>query len=157
MPPESRRVLTIRYRMTDAAGSPLDSADAGRPLSYLEGTRRIVAGLERALEEKAAGDQLIVDVPAADAHGPRDGSRIRTVARGKLPDKVAAGARCRVQVEEGYLPALVTAVDADTATVDLNHPLAGVALRFEVEVLAIRDATADELSHGHAHGVGGAH
>jgi FKBP-type peptidyl-prolyl cis-trans isomerase SlyD len=159
MPIPSRRVVTIRFTLADEAGNPLAVPEAGRPLTYLEGGGKIAPGLERALHGKLAGQHLTVTVAAADGYGPRDETRVRTLPRGRLPDRVAVGTRCRVQTDEGYLPALITALDAaaELATVDLNHPLAGLNLRFEVAVLEARDATPDELAHGHAHGPGGAH
>lgn len=159
MPDESRRVMTIRYTLADGAGNPLAVPEAGRPLTYLEGTGKIVPGLERALRGQSAGAELAVTIAAADGYGPRDETRVRTLPRGRLPDRVTVGTRCRVQTDEGYLPALITALDAqaESATIDLNHPLAGLTLCFAVQVLETRDATAGELAHGHAHGPGGAH
>src|SRR4051812_23984152 len=102
MSAETRRVMTIRYTLADAAGNPLAVPEAGRPLTYLEGAANVVPGLQRALLGMAAGQHLTVTVDAVDGYGERDQTRVRTLPRGRVPDKVTIGARCRVQTDEGY-------------------------------------------------------
>ena len=93
-----------------------------------------------------------------EGYGVRDDGNIRNVPRRRLPEgKIEPGMQLRLQTEQGQLLALVTAVKGDYVTIDTNHPLAGMTLHFEVKVTEVRDATAEELEHGHVHGPGGHH
>ena len=153
-----RTAVTIAYTLKDDAGKVIDTSEGKDPLTYLHGVGTLVPGLEKALQGKQAGDALNVDLAPADAYGDRDEQRIRNVPLRKLPaGKVTVGARYRVQTEGGAVAALVLAVDGDYAKVDLNHPLAGMNLHFEVKVVGVREATKEELAHGHVHGPGGHH
>jgi FKBP-type peptidyl-prolyl cis-trans isomerase SlyD len=153
-----KTAVTIAYTLKDDADKVLDSSEGKDPLTYLHGTGNIVPGLEKALTGKKTGDVVKVSLPAGEAYGPRDDKRVRNVPLRKLPDgKVVAGMRYRVQTDHGPIAALVTAVKGDYATVDMNHPFAGMTLHFEVTVLGVREATAEELEHRHVHGAGGHH
>ncbi|HVV49061.1 MAG TPA: peptidylprolyl isomerase [Polyangia bacterium] len=154
-----RKAVTIHYTVKDEAGEVLDTSRGRDPLDYLQGLGNIVPGLEKALAGKAAGDKLEVTLAPEEAYGVRDEKNVRNVPLRKLSveGKLAPGARCRVQVPDGFQLGLVQAVRGDYATVDLNHPLAGMRLAFEVEVVAVREATPEELAHGHVHGAGGHH
>jgi FKBP-type peptidyl-prolyl cis-trans isomerase SlyD len=153
------KAVTIHYSVKNEAGETLDSSRGRDPLNYLQGGGNIVSGLEKALEGKAAGAKLEVTLPPEEAYGVRDEKNVRNVPLRKLAadGKIAVGAPCRVQTVDGVQLARVVAVRGDYATVDLNHPLAGMRLAFEVEVVAVRDATAEELAHGHVHGPGDHH
>lgn len=155
----AQKVVSIAYTLKDDAGEIIDSSVGREPLVYIHGAGNLVPGLEKALQGKVVGDHVVVSVSAAEGYGERDESLIRKVPLRKLPDsnKVKPGARVRVQTDRGPAVVLVTAVQGDYATVDPNHPLSGKSLHFEVDVVEVRDATADELSHGHAHGPGGHH
>lgn len=153
-----KKAVSISYTLKNEAGDVLDSSEGRAPLVYLHGTGSIVPGLERALAGKQAGDEVNVDVEAEDGYGARDEKKIRKVPSRKLPPgKVSVGTRYRVQTDGGAVAALVTAIEGDYVTIDANHPLAGMKLHFDVKVVDVRDATADELEHGHAHGPGGHH
>jgi len=155
---ENRKAVTINYTLKDEAGEVLDSSEGREPLSYLHGVGNIVPGLEKALEGKQVGDALTVTVAPEEGYGPRDDRQIRNIPVRKLPEgKVEVGMRFRIQTDQGYLVATVTALRGDYATVDANHPLAGKTLHFAVTVVGIRDATEEELTHGHIHGPGGHH
>jgi FKBP-type peptidyl-prolyl cis-trans isomerase SlyD len=150
-----KMAVTIAYTLKDDAGKVIDTSEGREPLTYLHGTGIIVPGLEKALVGKQVGETVEVSLVPAEAYGMPDGKRVRNVPLRKLPEgKVAVGMRYRVQTEHGPIAALVTAVKGDYATVDTNHPLAGMNLHFDVKVVAIREATAEELEHGHVHGPG---
>jgi FKBP-type peptidyl-prolyl cis-trans isomerase SlyD len=152
------KVVTIHYTLTDDDGDVLDSSRDGEPLDYLHGHGGIVPGLERALDGKGPGDKLKVTIAPKDAYGEVEGPGPRTVPRSAFPDDV--------ELEEGLqffapgpkgerIPLWVTAVRADEVEIDTNHPLAGETLHFDVEIMKIRDATKDEIAHGHPHGPDG--
>lgn len=156
---EKNKVVEIDYTLTDDDGTVLDTSDGGDPLAYLHGADNIIPGLESALDGKSSGDQLQVAVSPAEAYGERNEDLELVVARDSFEgvDDLEIGMQFRVDGdEEGDQPRVITVVeiDGDEVTVDGNHPLAGVNLNFDVTVRGIRDATAEELQHGHAHGAG---
>ena len=155
----AQKVVSIEYTLKDNDGNVLDTSDGRDPLSYLHGAGNIIPGLEKALEGKSAGDSVEVQVTPEEGYGQRDDKAIRNVAARKLsPDKkVVVGNRYRLMTPEGPLVVTAMAVRGDYVTVDGNHPLAGMTLNFAVKVVAIRDASAEELAHGHVHGSGGHH
>lgn len=153
----AQKVVSISYTLKDDAGETVDTSVGGEPLVYIHGVGNLVPGLEKALEGKAAGDHVSVVVGPAEGYGVRDESLIRKVPLRKLPAKVQVGARVRAQSDAGPVVLLVLAIQGDYATVDPNHPLADKNLHFEIDVVAVRDATAEELEHGHAHGPEGHH
>ena len=154
----NQRVVTIDYTLTDDEGDVLDSSSGQEPLTYLHGSGSIIPGLENALEGKAAGDALKVTIPAAQGYGERDEDLVQAVPRDRFPGgDIEVGMRFHAQGSEGSQVVTVVAVDDSNVTVDGNHPLAGMTLAFDVKVLEVRDATAEELEHGHIHGKGGHH
>ncbi len=154
-------VVTMTYVLTNEQGDVLDQADASQPLAYLHGANNIIPGLENALEGKQANDSLVVTIAPADAYGERDDRLMQQIPRemfGDVPaEQLVPGAQFHAQTNGGIEVITIAAVDAGTVTIDANHPLAGMALTFDVTVLEVRAATADEAAHGHAHGVGGHH
>jgi len=153
----AQKVVSISYTLKDDAGETVDTSVGGEPLVYIHGVGNLVPGLEKALEGKAAGDHVSVVVSPEEGYGVRDESLIRKVPVRKLPPKVQPGARVRAQTDAGPVVLLVLAIQGDYATVDPNHPLASKTLHFDGDVVTIRDATAEELQHGHAHGPEGHH
>lgn len=156
---EKGRVVTLNYTLSDEGGKLIDASKDG-DFAYLHGAGNIIPGLENALAGKEAGETLTVSIAPEDAYGLRDDTKTQTVTRDMFPEdaEVKPGVQFHAQGSEGQpIVVTVTQVEGDAVTVDGNHPLAGVALHFEVEVMAIRDATAEELSHGHAHGPEGQH
>lgn len=153
------KVVALYYTLKDDAGEVLDTnRKGGRPLAYLHGMRQLVPGLEKALAGKKKDDALQVAVPPEEAYGPRDESRMEKILRKALPD----GTDVRPGMSlGGYDPngrpmsARILAVEGDEITIDRNHPLAGKTLHFDVLVVGVRDATAEEKAHGHVHGPGG--
>ncbi len=154
------KVVSFHYTLTNDAGEVLDSSSGGDPLAYLHGQGNIVAGLEKALAGRQAGDKLQVRVEATDGYGVRDAALVKRVPRrsfGSVGD-IKPGMQFQAQLERGQTRVVtVTAVKGDMVTIDGNHPLAGQDLNFDVEITEVRDATAEELAHGHVHGAGGHH
>ena len=126
-------------------------------MTYLHGAQNIIPGLEQALEGKAVGDELEVVVEAADAYGERSDDRIQQVPMEAFQgmEKVEPGMAVTAQTDQGQINLVITEVNGDMVTVDANHPLAGKSLKFEVSVEDVRDASEEELAHGHVHGPGG--
>jgi FKBP-type peptidyl-prolyl cis-trans isomerase SlyD len=150
------KAVTISYTLKDDAGTVLEATEGGAPLSYLVGGGRLVAGLEKALAGRRVGERLAVSLSADDGYGARDEGRVHTIPIRQLQveDKstVAVGGRYRAWLQDGAHLVVVRERRDKEVVVDGNHPLAGKTLHFAVEVIAIRDATAAELSHGHVHG-----
>ncbi|HTV52173.1 MAG TPA: peptidylprolyl isomerase [Steroidobacteraceae bacterium] len=152
-------VVTMHYTLRDDDGQIIDSSTSGAPLSYLHGHGNLIPGLERQLQGKTAGAKLSVKVPAADGYGEYDQQLVQQVPRKALKGvkNVKVGMRLQAQTQHGAHAVTVTHVGDDAITLDGNHPLAGKNLNFEVEITAVREATAEELTHGHVHGPGGHH
>jgi len=147
-------VVAIDYTLTDDDGQVLDTSEGRAPLSYLHGVGGIIPGLERELEGKQVGDQLKVAVAAKDGYGERNEELQQGVPRDQFEeiDDIAPGMQFRVDSDDGPLVVTVVDVAEDVVTVDGNHPLAGVNLNFAVSVREVRQATEEEVAHGHAHG-----
>ena len=154
------KVVLIHYTLTNDGGKVLDSSSGGDPLAYLHGQGNIIPGLEKALEGKQAGDKLNVRVEPTEGYGVRDDSLVQQVPRRAFGgvSKIEPGMQFHAQSAQGQMRVVtVTHVKGDMVTVDANHPLAGEVLVFDVEVAEVRDATGEELEHGHVHGPGGHH
>ena len=149
-----KMVARVDYTLTTDEGEVLDSSKEGAPLAYLHGSGSLIPGLEKELEGKAVGDSFSCRVPAEEAYGERDEQQVHEVALSQFPDdvEVQVGMQFQAESEAGVQLLTVVAVEGDLVRVDANHPLAGVALNFEVEVVEVREATEEELAHGHAHG-----
>lgn len=153
---EKDKVGIIEYVLTDASGEELD-ASKGNPLAYLHGHGNLIPGLEKELAGKAVGDKFNATIAAEEAYGERVEQLVQTVPSSMFQgvEELEVGMRFEAQSEQGMHSVEITNIDGDQVTVDGNHPLAGVALTFDVEVTGVREATADEIDHGHAHGDGG--
>ena len=153
------RVVTIQYTLTDDSGTVLDQAGAEQPLVYLHGAGNIIPGLEKALTDKQSGDQLDVTIAPEDAYGERVESMVQTVPRNMFQgiDSIEPGMRFQAEGNTGPVLVSVTKVEDDQVTIDGNHPLAGETLTFAVEIADVREATSEELEHGHVHGPGCQH
>jgi FKBP-type peptidyl-prolyl cis-trans isomerase SlyD len=153
------KVVTLNYTLTDDAGTVLDKSDDGS-FVYLHGASNIIPGLENALTGKTSGDELKVTVAPEEGYGERDDARKESVPREMFPTDtdIEAGMQFHAEGPGGQMITVtVIEVSDDTVTVDGNHPLAGVQLNFDVKVMDVRDASAEELEHGHAHGPDGHH
>ena len=153
----AQKVVSFHYTLKDTAGKVLESSVGDEPLSFLEGVGQIIPGLESAMQGLRKGDKKSVQVKAAEAYGERELDLIVQVPRAQIPKPdVAVGDRFHADSGHGHTQVVVvTAVNDTHVTVDGNHPLAGQDLHFDVEVIEVREATKDEVEHGHAHGPGG--
>ncbi len=148
-------VVTIDYTLRNSGGQVLDSSSGDEPLTYLHGHQNIVPGLEAALTGKRKGDTVKIAVPPEEGYGPRDPAGVRALSRDTFPPEadVRPGVQFVAELEDGEHIALwIVGVDDEHVHVDMNHPLAGETLHFEVEVVELRQANANELTHGHPHG-----
>ena len=153
------KVVAFHYTLTDDDGDVIDSSDGREPLDYLHGAGNIVPGLERQLVGKTTGDRLDAIVPPSEGYGERTGAP-QAVPRGALPPDLdpMPGMQLMAQGPDGQpFPLWIARVDDEQIWVDRNHPLAGVTLHFAVEIVSIRDASAEETAHGHPHGPGNHH
>jgi FKBP-type peptidyl-prolyl cis-trans isomerase SlyD len=151
------KVVTIHYTLSNDQGEVLDSSSGGEPMPYLHGHMNIIPGLERELEGKKVGDKLKVTVEPKDGYGERNDSMVEVVPRNMFQgvEDIQPGMQFHAQTGDGMAVVTVTKVEGDDVTIDANHPLAGEKLSFEVEVTDVRDASDEELEHGHVHGPGG--
>ncbi len=150
------KVVSIHYTLKDNQGTTLDSSLGGEPLMYIQGIGSLIPGMEEGLEGKSKGDKLEIKVTPDKGYGLRDETLVQEVPRSAFGNQeVQIGMRFRAETPAGVQVVTVTEVSDNTVTVDGNHPLAGVDLNFTVEVMEVRNATAEELAHGHVHGPGG--
>lgn len=145
--------VQIDYTLKNDAGQVLDTSEGRDPLTYLHGAGNIVPGLEKALDGKETGDTLSVEVAPEEGYGERNDSLMMTVKPDQFPDasQVKLGARFHIQTDQGTYQATVTAITGEQVTLDLNHPLAGETLHFDVEIVGVEEASDEEIEHGHVH------
>ncbi|MFT3783997.1 MAG: peptidylprolyl isomerase [Nibricoccus sp.] len=150
-------VVTFHYTLRDPQGQVLDTSVGGEPIAYLEGASQIVEGLEEQLAGAKPGVKPRIMVPAAKGYGLRDESQVQKVPRAMLPVDGELRIGDRFQAGDDRFAPIVTvvAIEGDQVVLDANHPLAGVDLTFDIEVVNVRAATAQEISHGHPHGPDG--
>ena len=147
-------VVSMHYTLTDNEGNVLDSSDGGEPLTYLHGAGNIIPGLEKALVGKVEGDTKKVTVEPAEGYGEVMSELTQTVDKAAFQgvESVEVGMSFEAQTSDGSVQHIVvTKVDGEQVTVDANHPLAGVVLNFDVEIVSVREATEEEIAHGHVH------
>ena len=158
---EKNKVVTIHYSVDGAEGERIESSrDRGTPIEILVGHGGIIPGVESALIGRSAGDRFSVDVSPEDGYGPRQDGNVQRVPKKYFRDgaRLRPGMTTMLSMKQGgQRMVTVSKVGSSVIDVDLNHPLAGRALRFDVEVVAIRDAGDEEIAHGHVHAGGGAH
>lgn len=150
----SQTVVSIHYTLTNEAGEVLDSSSGGDPLSYLHGGGGIIPGLERALEGKISGDRMNVVVAPGEAYGEVNSQLVQVVGMDAFAgvEKVEVGMQFQTTGQDGNTMVIrVASIEGDQVTIDANHPLAGETLHFDVEVVAVREATEEEIAHGHVH------
>lgn len=152
-------VVSFHYTLTDADGNRIDSSRESEPLAILHGHGALIAGVEKALEGKAAGEQFVVSVPPEEGYGLRDEGRTQRVPKKyfKDGDRLKPGMVTVLQSQQGMHQVTVIKVGATVIDIDANHPLAGKTLSFDIEITAVREASPEELAHGHVHGPGGHH
>jgi FKBP-type peptidyl-prolyl cis-trans isomerase SlyD len=149
------RVAAIHYTLKDNQGNILDSSEGRDPLYYIQGIGNLIPGMEEGLEGREKGEKFDIRVTPEKGYGELNPQLIQKVPKAAFGgQEVRPGMRFSTNRGETVT---VTEVDQDTVTVDGNHPLAGVDLYFEVEVVDVRPATPEELQHGHVHAPGGHH
>jgi FKBP-type peptidyl-prolyl cis-trans isomerase SlyD len=152
-----KSVASIHYTLKNDDGEVLDSSEGQAPLDYIQGLGNIIPGLENALAGKAAGDKVQVVVEAADGYGEYNAEMVQELPRTMFQgvDTIEVGMAFQAQTPGGMQVVEVIEVDEETVTIDGNHQLAGQRLHFDVEVVGVREASEDELAHGHVHAEGG--
>ncbi|VAX17413.1 FKBP-type peptidyl-prolyl cis-trans isomerase SlyD [hydrothermal vent metagenome] len=151
---ENDKVASIDYTLTNDTGETLDTSIGREPLTYIQGHQNIIPGLEKALEGKSAGDKINVTVPPEEAYGINNPALVQVVSKDVFQgvDNIEVGMSFQAQGDGGPIIVTVTKIEDDQITIDGNHPLSDMALTFDVEIKDVRDATEEEIAHGHIHG-----
>jgi len=154
-----KTVVQFHYTLKDEAGTELESSIGGDPMAYLHGYKNMLVGVENALLDKEAGDKFSITLQPEDAYGQRQEDAVQRVPAKHLQGaaKWKPGMVAVVNTEQGQRQVTVIKSGKFMVTVDMNPPLAGKVLTFDIEVIDVRAATDEEIEHGHAHGVGGHH
>jgi len=151
------KIVSMNYTLTDNAGKVLDASN-GEPMEYLQGHQNIIPGLETALEGLQAGERKQVTVQPGDGYGQHNPELIFSLPLDQFGGQAPQpGMLVQLQSPEGEMMATIMKIEENQVTLDANHPLAGQVLNFDVEIVGIREASAEELSHGHPHGPNGHH
>jgi FKBP-type peptidyl-prolyl cis-trans isomerase SlyD len=153
------KVVSIHYTLKNSEGQILDSSSGREPLYYIQGIGNLIPGLENELENKQVGDKLQAVITPEHAYGERHDSLVQQVSKSGFQgdEELSIGMQVQIETNQGVNIAVVTEISGENVTLDLNHPLAGETLHFDVEVMSLRDASKEELDHGHVHGPGGHH
>lgn len=155
---EKDRAVRFHYTVGEVGQPATESSNGGEPLAILIGHGNIIPGLEKAMEGREAGETFAVDVPAADAYGDRkDGLTQRIPKKHFGNQKLEPGMQVVLQTNFGPRAVTIEKVGLTAVDVDLNHPMAGKDLHFDIEIVDVREASAEEVEHGHVHGDGGHH
>jgi FKBP-type peptidyl-prolyl cis-trans isomerase SlyD len=156
---QKNHVVAIDYTLSNNEGSVMDTSKGRSPLTYMHGTGALIPGMEHALEGKSEGDDFKISIDPAEGYGDRDQGLIHTVDRKELTHLPDLNVGMELEVETEDLPLILTIIELndEVAVLDGNHPLAGQTLNFEIQVRSVREATSEEISHGHVHGPGGHH
>ena len=154
----ANKVITFHYSLSDASGRTLDSSEGQEPLAFIEGIGQIIPALEEAIKDMKPGEKKRVEIPADKAYGPYDEEQVITVPRSQMPQQeIQLGDQFMTDEDPNLMPLTVTEITDTHVTMDANHPLAGVDLVFDVEMVGSREASEEEIDHGHVHGEGGHH
>jgi FKBP-type peptidyl-prolyl cis-trans isomerase SlyD len=153
---EKARVVRFHYTVSAQGGGEVESSEGREPIAIMAGHGNIIPGLEKAMEGREAGDKFEVDVAAADAYGEKREGMTQRVPKKHFKDtRLVPGMQVMLNTNFGPRPVTIEKVGMSVVDVDLNHPMAGQDLHFDVEIVDVREATAEELEHGHVHGEGG--
>ncbi len=149
-------VVVMHYAVSDSDDTLIDSSYDHKPMAIIHGTGYLIPGLEDALEGHQVNDKFEVSVDAEQAYGPRNDDYVQSVQKELLQgvEELTVGTQLRATTDDGEQTVIVIDITDDVVTVDGNHPLAGLDLKFDVEILEVREATAEELQHGHIHAEG---
>ena len=155
---EKDRVVRFHYTVGEVGQPATESSQGGEPLAILIGHNNIIPGLETAMEGREAGETFAVDVPAAQAYGERREGLTQRIPKKHFGDqRLVPGMQVVLQTNFGPRAVTIEKVGMSVVDVDLNHPMAGKDLHFDIEVVEVREASAEEVEHGHVHGDGGHH
>lgn len=154
---EQNKVVSLNYTLKNSEGLLIDTSEGREPLVYLHGVGGLIPGLESELEGLEANAKVDVVIKPEDAYGTRRDDLMHVVSKDGFQgdEEMQVGMQVQLDTENGPMVAMIAKIEDKEVTLDLNHPLADMTLHFNVEVLDVREATADEISHGHAHGPGG--
>lgn len=151
-----QKVVKLHYSVMDKDNNAIDSSFDNEPLEFIVGSGFLIPGLEDALIDKQAGDTFTVEVAAKDGYGERHDGLMQAVPKSMFEGMdIEVGMQFRATTDEGEQTVVIIDIQDEDVVVDGNHPLSGIDLTFDVEVLEVRDATEEELAHGHVHGAGG--
>ena len=156
----ANKAVSIDYTLTNDAGEVIDSSAGGAPLVYLHGAGNMISCLEKALEGKQVDDELDVAIEPGEAYGEYSAELVATLSREMFEgvDELQVGMQFHAAAPDGGMQIVtIRDIDGDDVTVDGNHPLAGQRLNFKVKVVNVREASEEEVAHGHIHGEGGHH
>lgn len=150
-------VAAFHYTLTDEQNQVIDSSAGRDPLTYLHGSGQIVPGLEKQMEGRSAGDKFNAEVAPEEGYGAHQPGLMQEVPRDAFQgvEDIQPGMQFQGRGPQGEINVTVTGVEDDKVFIDGNHPLAGKTLHFAIEVIDVREASAQELEHGHVHGAGG--
>lgn len=153
---KDNHVVTLHYTVKTSDGDVIDSSSENEPLAFIQGTHYMIPGIEDVLYGKAKGEQFSLTVEPEKAYGHRQDELVQEVPSSMFEGMdVEVGMSFRATTDAGEQSVIIIDKTDTTVTVDGNHPLSGIPLAFDVEIIDVREATADEISHGHVHGEGG--
>ena len=151
---EAKKVVTLEYKITLTTGELVDSSEISGPFTYIHGIGSIIPGLEKGLEGMEEGEEKEIEIPASEGYGERNEELITTVSRSQFPAdaNLEIGAEFYTYNDKGEaIPFTIADIDGDNVIIDFNHPLAGKDLIAWVRVVNVRNATPEEIAHGHVH------
>lgn len=152
----ANKVVKMHYSVMDNNDNTIDNSFGGEPLIFIVGTGYLIQGLEDALQGKEAGDTLNASIEPKDGYGERHDELMQAVPKSMFEGmEIEVGMQFRASTDDGDQSVMIIEIQDEEVIVDGNHPLSGITLNFDVEILEVRDATEEELAHGHVHGEGG--
>ncbi len=154
---QDRKAVSFHYTLSNQEGEQLETSRDKEPMTYLHGAQNIIPGLEKAMSGRSVGDKFQVTIESADAYGEKNEANIQRISSKhfRFPKKLEPGQVVSLQTRNGPAQVTIVKVGRFNVDVDANHPLAGQTLTFDVEVRVVRDASEEEITHGHVHGPGG--
>lgn len=153
------KVISFSYTLHGSDDAIIEKTEPGHPMEYIHGNNNIIPGLEKAMEGMEVGEEKKVNVVANEAYGEYDKNLLFNIPKDNFPNdvEIKEGMQFQTDTEEGLMIVTVKEIQGDTVIVDANHPMAGENLTFDIKIDGIRDATQQELSHGHVHSHGQDH
>ncbi len=154
---QDKTAVSFHYTLTNQDGEQIETSRDKEPMTYLHGSHSIIPGLENAMTGRSQGDEFQVTIEPADAYGEKKEANIQRISSKhfRFPKKLKPGQVVGLQTKKGPVQVTIVKVGRFNVDVDANHPLAGQTLTFDVEISTVRDATEEEINHGHVHGPGG--